>query len=110
MIKRKLVLFTLAALMLMSFKAERRAHFLGGLFGDAFTQLNFKADHTFSYTDHFNPQKQVNLTGSWQQKGDVLILQGFSSPFKIHHKWKLSHDGESLLSRKGLEWVRICKM
>jgi hypothetical protein len=108
--KQTLILFSLAFLMLAAFRIDNRARFEGGKFGDSFTQLNFKSDRTFSYTDHFNPQKQVNVSGNWEQEGNVLILRDFSSPFKIHDRWKITSDGKALISRRGLEWIRICRL
>lgn len=80
------------------------------LHASAYTfELSLNADQTFHYVNTTVPGKAIDVTGTWEQRGDRILLSNYTSEFPIHDKWKVDKD-HGLRSRKGLEFTRLGNM
>lgn len=73
-------------------------------------QLTLNADHSFSYLDRSNPEKKIEVSGTWELRKGKVILGGYSSPYSFHTEWKVEEGGVAVKSRKGMTWYRLGNM
>jgi len=74
------------------------------------TFLQINDDHSFRYFDNSNPNKKIDLKGSWKLNGNTIHLSNYSSDFGIHNKWTIDKNTSCLKSRKGLNFTRLCQI
>lgn len=72
-------------------------------------ELSLNADKTFHYVNNSVPGKAIDVTGTWEQTGNRIKLNHYSSQFPINDTWKVDSYG-CLKSRKGLEFTRLCNI
>jgi hypothetical protein len=73
-------------------------------------ELKINEDHTFRYLSTMDPQKPVDVTGTWQADGKKIVLKDYPSGRAIHDKWKLEDKHPCITSRKGMEFSRLCEV
>lgn len=100
----------LCVFMLASFSSKSESDVSGvyGVCGVEVTivELSLNADHTYSYIDRSNSLAPIELTGTWEEKGNHIELSS-NSDHKFHNKWKISNDGTVAKSRKGMSFYRL---
>jgi hypothetical protein len=73
-------------------------------------QLILRPDNTFSYIDHSNPSKMLDISGQWTyHKGAIHLNAGNEKP-SFRNKWRFNAKKLSIYSRKGLEFRRLCQV
>jgi len=70
-------------------------------------EITLNDDHSFRYIDN-TAKKPINTKGTWEMKGNAVILTEIASKSKMIKKWMI--DDYCLRSRKGLCWTRICHL
>ena len=73
-------------------------------------ELTLNEDHTFTYKDFSNPERKIDVQGSWEAKNDVITLTNYTSNFSFHNKWKIKMDGKVAKSRKGMTFYTLMKL
>ena len=91
-----------------SVSADAPSKLVKGTYGSSMVNLTINEDHTFSYSDLSDKSNQLNVTGPWKLKNGKIVLTS-SSDVKFHSKWKVQSDSQSIKSRKGLAFYRLCK-
>ena len=71
--------------------------------------LNVKPNGQFSYQDHSDPSKPIDVNGTWEVKNAVLVLNT-NKETKFHQEWKLVDDNKFIKARKGLCWYRLGRL
>jgi len=71
-------------------------------------ELTLNPDHTFSYLNASNPAQKVDLKGSWKMSGKKVVLQADTAEKNFHKNWKFDNNQLCILSRKGLNFIRLC--
>ena len=72
-------------------------------------ELTINKDQTFSFIDNSNPNKQINVSGKWEQKGRYIVLENDEYAHSFHQKWRVVKNGEVAKSRKGMTFYTISK-
>jgi hypothetical protein len=115
-------LLTLLAVCLLTWSAtalkpKTKVKFSAGTFGVCCAdqnsppvQLTLNDDHSFRYINNTNAAKPLNVKGTWEQKGNTIVLKDLDQKVSINTKWKLHGSFNCLRSRKGLCWTRICHL
>lgn len=80
----------------------------GGTIETSPIQLQLNSDHTYSYMDITNSDKQVQLSGKWEQDGKQIKLTGHED-IKFHSTWKIDSECACLKSKKGITFYRLCQ-
>lgn len=80
----------------------------GAYHGSDKITLTINADGTFSYSNHTNTNKLIDITGNWQLDGKNLSLINYESQQKVNDQWTIDENEKCLKSRRGMEWLRIC--
>ena len=76
-----------------------------GIYGVSSTNPNdielvLKDNMHFTYTDHSNPDKAIDVSGTWKvENGKVILSTNEKSP-RFHKKWKI--DENTAKSRLGI--------
>jgi uncharacterized protein (DUF2147 family) len=101
-------------LVLMSLTKAPNANFIG-TYGVSDSnpnkiELTLNADHTFTYKDFSNAEKQIDVQGNWEAKNDVVTLTNYTSDFSFHNKWKIKMEGKVAKSRKGMTFYTLVKI
>jgi len=101
-------------LLLCSFTATNDDSFVG-IYGvsqsdPSAIELKLNADNTFSYQDFSNPENQIKVQGTWSAKNDVIQLNADNSETSFHDKWKITNEGNSAKSRKGMTFYTLRKL
>ncbi len=65
-------------------------------------ELKLDANHTFHYRDLSNPKSGIQVSGTWVQRGNKVVLQSSNSGKGFHRVWRISEQGQTAKSRKGL--------
>jgi hypothetical protein len=113
---------TVLSICLMSFTARREpntsissaAGIYGVCSGNSLPfkfELSLNADHTFHYVNTSVPDKAIDVTGTWVQSGNTVILSNYTSAVPINEKWKIDpNNGNCIKSRKGMLFTRLCHL
>ena len=72
-------------------------------------QLQLDEDRTFTFQDYSNPNKKINISGTWEQKKGSVILSSPDYEGDFHSKWKFSKNFNMAKSRKGMTFYTLCK-
>ena len=72
-------------------------------------ELSLHKDFTFTYQDHSEPQRGVEVHGTYQVKNATVLLLPDDGQPKFHSKWKLSDGDMTASSRKGLTFYTLRK-
>lgn len=72
-------------------------------------ELILNKDHTFTYQDLSNPDKNINVSGNWSFKNNQIILKDDRSELSFNDKWKIINDGTIAKSRKGMTFYTLRK-
>lgn len=114
--KKAINIFTAGAIivLLSSFSGTNTNNFIG-TFGVSASdpsqiKLTIHADHTFYYQDFSVSNKQVIITGKWEQKGEKVMLKSNEPGKKFHDTWTFANNGKVAKSRKGLAFYRLGKI
>ena len=73
-------------------------------------KLSINADHSFYYQDFSVSEKKIVVEGTWDTKGDKVVLKSKSSDPKFHDVWKFTENGQAAKSRKGLSFYRLSRL
>jgi len=73
-------------------------------------QLTLNDDQTFTYRDHSNPNKRIDVQGNWELKNKNVVLTNYTSDYSFHTKWKIDQDGKVAKSKKGLTWYTLVRI
>ncbi|MFT3912100.1 MAG: hypothetical protein QM737_21925 [Ferruginibacter sp.] len=71
-------------------------------------KLTLNSDHTFKYINKTHSTGTINISGTWEQDGNKILLKNFDKRSVLKDKWVLIADEKCIRSRKGLEWTRLC--
>lgn len=71
-------------------------------------ELTLRPDYTFQYQNGSNPSKKINVTGTWEMNGQKVVLQADASENGFHKTWKFDKNQPCVVSRKGLNFIRLC--
>ena len=72
--------------------------------------VTFNGDHTFHYFKNDDPTKVIHVNGTWEMKGNSILLKDYDTTISIHDKWTFDKSEQCLKSRKGFEWTRLCQV
>ena len=72
-------------------------------------QLVLSENNTFTYQDFSNPNKKINVSGTWTIKRNHVVLTATNSETAFHNKWKIDSTGKVATSRKGLTFYSLAK-
>ncbi|MFY0643646.1 MAG: hypothetical protein JXR19_04200 [Bacteroidia bacterium] len=73
-------------------------------------ELNIKQDYTFSYKDFSDPERAIDVKGTWVLKHRTVILSADNNQYPFHYKWKIVKDGLAAKSRKGMAFYRLVRI
>ncbi len=73
-------------------------------------ELTLHADQTFNYQNASDAGNKINLKGTWESKGNKVLLQSGANENGFHKTWKQEKNGACIVARKGLNFVRLCDM
>lgn len=65
-------------------------------------ELTLNKDHSFTYQDFSVSSKKIKVEGTYKLKNKKLSLEANDGQKGFHRKWKISEDGMTAKSRKGL--------
>jgi hypothetical protein len=71
-------------------------------------ELTLQPDHTFHYINASDPSQKLDLKGQWVMHGKKVALQADGGKTNFHKSWKLDKNQSCLVSRKGLNFIRLC--
>ena len=89
-----------------SFSLKSTTDFIG-TYGDSIMELVINEDHTFTYKSSFNSNNVINEGGTWELKGDAVILK--CKDKSVPKKWKVKNAGKTVKSRKGMIFYTLQK-
>jgi hypothetical protein len=72
-------------------------------------EITLNDDHSFRYIYHTGG-KPIDAKGTWELKGNTVILTAVTKNSGITKKWKIDGSYACISSRKGLCWTRICHL
>ena len=70
-------------------------------------ELVINDDHTFTYRDLSNPNRKIEVSGAWTEKGNHIILKDDNQSTNFHRRWKIGQDGMVAKSRRGLNFYTL---
>lgn len=73
-------------------------------------KLIVNSDNTFYYQDFSNTYNKIEVTGTWTQKGDKILLNENNFTGKFHNVWTIDANGKVAKSHKGLTFYRLVKL
>ncbi len=74
-------------------------------------ELTLNPDHTFHYTNAADPGHKLDLNGNWTMQGKRVVLTNDSNTkTRFHSSWKLDKNQTCIVSRKGLNFMRLCNV
>lgn len=84
-------IFGMSVLMLLTSAGRRPATAMAGEYGVCgyestntnYLKLSLKADYTFRYIDKTNPEKPIDVKGTWKQDKSSIVLKDYVSEFPI---------------------------
>ncbi|MBC7778052.1 MAG: hypothetical protein H7246_21650 [Phycisphaerae bacterium] len=71
-------------------------------------ELTLNPNHTFHYLNASNPAQKVDLKGNWAMSGKKVVLQADTAEKNFHKNWKFDKNQPCIVSRKGLNFTRLC--
>lgn len=71
-------------------------------------ELTLQPDHTFHYLNTSDPVGKLDLKGQWVMHGKKVELQADGGKTNFHKSWKLDKNQSCIVSRKGLNFIRLC--
>lgn len=71
-------------------------------------ELTLRPDHTFHYENAADPSKKLNIKGSWEMNGQKVVLRAEATENGFHKNWKFDKNQPCIMSRKGLNFIRLC--
>lgn len=120
-IKTSLVI--VALLLSMSFKSvesNEEISLVTGIYGvgtccdteisQSTVTLILNENQTFHYLNHADPERKINIKGSWSLKNKSILLDDHQSSYHFHDKWKINSDYNCISSRNGLNFYRLCRI
>lgn len=110
----KIIFLFVLAFVSLTTLAKQPPKVLNGTFGVYNTQhiqfqLTLKADQSFEYAYINGKGKPEIATGTWENAGRKVILKS-SNASKYNTIWKVKNNGNTLSSRKGFTFLRLCKL
>ena len=72
-------------------------------------ELALNSNYTFTYQDLSIKTKKIMVEGTYHLKKDKIILNSDNEQINYHNKWKISDNGLSIKSRKGLTFYTLQK-
>lgn len=110
----KISLSLLIAITLFSFTTLDKGEIVG-VYGvcesnPSAIQLTLNDDQTFTYRDHSNSNKPIDVHGNWELKNNHVILTNYTTDYSFHTKWKIDQNGTVAKSRKGMTWYTLGKI
>ena len=70
--------------------------------------LTINPDHTFHYLNASDSAHPVDQKGDWVMQGKNIVLKADNSKSNFHKTWKLDKNRSCVVSRKGLNFIRLC--
>lgn len=80
----------------------------GAVSAGASVALTLQPDHTFQYLNASDPAHKLELKGQWVMHGKKVDLQADDAAVSFHKSWKLDKNQSCIVSRKGLNFMRLC--
>lgn len=107
--------FLFVGMVLFSVNAADKPKNLCGTYGvcesdPSHIELKLEADNTFHYKDLSNPGSSIQVSGTWVQKGNKVILKSNQEGPSFHRTWRISEDGTIAKSRNGLSFYRLARI
>ncbi len=75
----------------------------------AIIELVLNEDMTFTYVDHSNSNKKIDVSGTWEVKNNHILLKNYESEYSFHDKWKIEKNGMVAKSRHGITFYTLVK-
>ena len=75
---------------------------------DSKVELTLHPDHTFHYLNASDSNQKVDVKGNWAMNGKKVVLQSDTGDKGFHKNWKFDKSQPCILSRKGLNFIRLC--
>ncbi len=82
----------------------------GALSAASQVELTLHPDYTFHYINASDPAQKLDLTGNWVMQGKKVVLHLDGVETSFHNSWKLDKNQSCIVSRKGLNFVRLCNV
>lgn len=74
-------------------------------------ELTLNPDHTFYYRNAADPGRKLEINGHWTMQGKRVVLTDASNAkTRFHSSWKLDKNQTCIVSRKGLNFIRLCNV
>ena len=73
-------------------------------------ELKLNEDYSFSYIDLSNPKNRIDVIGTYSVMKNKIILQAEDKTASFHDHWKISDEGNTARSRKGLSFYTLRKL
>ncbi len=74
-------------------------------------ELTLRPDHSFQYINTSDPSHKLDLSGHWIMQGKRVVLTDDSNAkTSFHSSWKLDKNQTCIVSRKGLNFIRLCDL
>lgn len=70
--------------------------------------LTINPDHTFHYLNASDPAHPIDQKGAWVMQGKSIVLKSDAAKASFHKSWKLDKNQPCVVSRKGLNFIRLC--
>ena len=70
--------------------------------------LTLNPDHTFHYLNASDPAHPVDQKGAWVMLGKSIVLKSDAAKANFHKTWNLDKNKSCVVSRKGLNFIRLC--
>lgn len=72
--------------------------------------LTLKDDQTYQYVNKSDPNRPLDLEGTWIRKGSSIHLESKENTISFHDDWKVDGETNCLKSRNKLEFMRLCHL
>jgi len=72
-------------------------------------ELELNKDYSFTYQDFSIPSQKIKVQGTYEVKKSKILLMAKDQQIEFHNKWKISGDGITVKSRKGLTFYTLQK-
>lgn len=72
-------------------------------------ELRLNDDFTFTYQDFSKSTAKIQIEGTYQIKNNKIQLIAEGEAIGFHDTWKITEDGSSAKSRKGLAFYTLRK-
>ncbi len=73
-------------------------------------ELSLTEDFKFTYQDFSNPNRSIEVKGTYTLKNGKVVLMADQGDARFHDRWKLSHDRMKAKARKGLAFYTLCRV